>query len=182
MNVLTPAWPSLAAKIVFSAALLVATAPSVQAHLMVGQRGTLNIVGSGAFMVISVPVSAFDGVDDDGNGKLSMIEFNDHREDLTAAVVRRARLLDERGPRPLQGIMMAPSIPDDDPLGSATHLVVMGRFALPETTGLLEFDVDLFGTADDEQALSVTVTRKATDQKQAMILTPDQPAHELFPS
>jgi hypothetical protein len=50
-----------------------------EAHLMVAQHGTLNVVDDGVFMVLSLPVSAFDGVDDDNDGKVSMLEFNNHR-------------------------------------------------------------------------------------------------------
>ena len=35
-----------------------ASVPAAQAHLVVSQRGTLNIVGDGAYMVLSLPVSA----------------------------------------------------------------------------------------------------------------------------
>ena len=50
--------------------LLCAIAPA-QAHLMVAQHGTLNLVGDGVYMVLSLPVSAFAGSDDDGDDKLS---------------------------------------------------------------------------------------------------------------
>jgi hypothetical protein len=42
---------------------------TAQAHLMVAQRGTLNFVGSGGFVVMALPVDAFTGVDDDGDGQ-----------------------------------------------------------------------------------------------------------------
>jgi hypothetical protein len=67
--------------------LTVPMSPSAQAHLMLAQHGTLNIVDDGAFMVLSLPISAFEGVDDDSDGKVSMVEFNNHR----AVVVEIAR-------------------------------------------------------------------------------------------
>ena len=36
---------------------------TTQAHLMLAQQGTLNIIDSDAFVVVSLPVSAFDGID-----------------------------------------------------------------------------------------------------------------------
>jgi|GEM_PF-3475975 len=134
--------------------------PVAHAHLMVGQRGTLNFVGSGAFMVLAVPVSSFEGVDDSADGLMSNVEFNKHGKGITATVVERVRLLDENGARPLQGIMLMPSIPDHDPLGSAKHLVVMGRFALPEVPEALVFGTDLFGPTEAEQVFEITVTRR----------------------
>jgi hypothetical protein len=44
--------------------------PVAHAHLMVAQHGTLNIVDDGVFMVLSLPISAFDGIDDDKDGNL----------------------------------------------------------------------------------------------------------------
>ena len=53
---------------------------------MVARHGTLNFVDDGAFMVLSLPMSAFEGIDDDGDGKVSMIEFNNHRTGIVGAV------------------------------------------------------------------------------------------------
>ena len=35
-----------------------------QAHLMEAQQGTLNIIDDRAFMVLSLPISAFEDIDD----------------------------------------------------------------------------------------------------------------------
>ena len=51
--------------------LCISTIPVANAHLMVAQQGTLNVVDDGAFVVMSLPISAFSSVDDDGDGKLS---------------------------------------------------------------------------------------------------------------
>lgn len=82
--------------------------PAAQAHLMVAQRGTINLVGDGAFMVLLLPVSAFDGVDDDGDGRLSSAEFMAHRVAIARAVQQQVQLLDAQGPRPLEGLMLTP--------------------------------------------------------------------------
>lgn len=108
-----------------------------------------------------------------------MLEFRGHRDALAATVVDRARLLDERGPRPLQGLMMTPSVPDDDPLGSASHVVVMGRFALSEASDPLSFETDLFGVTEHERTLSISATRAETDERGKLTLTPDRPARGL---
>lgn len=44
---------------------------AAHAYLMVAQRGTLNLVGDGGFMVLSLPISAFTGIDDNADGQLS---------------------------------------------------------------------------------------------------------------
>jgi hypothetical protein len=40
-------------------ALLLCASTPAAAHLMVAQKGTLNLQGDGAFLVLSLPVSAF---------------------------------------------------------------------------------------------------------------------------
>ena len=60
--------------------------PQALAHLMVAQHGTLNFVGQSAFMVLSLPISAFKNIDDDGNGAISLTEFNLHRKAIEKSV------------------------------------------------------------------------------------------------
>jgi HupE / UreJ protein len=164
----------------------VATA-AVEAHLMVAQRGTLNMVGDGAFMVLSLPVSAFSGIDDDGDGKLSAAEFATHRAEIFTVVTRDVQLVDAQGARPIEGLMLSLSPPDDAPQSPANQLVVLGRFALApataDTTALdssLRFRINLFGKEALERRFQVTVTRKP--QTQLMVLTPEYPQRTLLPS
>jgi len=78
-------------------------------RLMVARHGTLDIVGDGTFMVLSVPVST-----------------------------------------------------------------------LLEQAETLRLETLLFGKAAVEQSLQATATRRATDQRQPLTLTPNTPAHVLF--
>lgn len=165
-----------------AALLWLAAASAAQAHLMVAQRGTLNIVGEGAFMVLSLPVSAFSGVDDDGDGKLSAAEFGAHRADIAAVVKRDVKLMDEQGPRPLEGVLLSLAPPENAPAQPATQLVVMGRFALAGANHALRFEAGLFGMAAAEQTFQISVSRASKTQKQLLVLTPQQPARALFPS
>jgi HupE / UreJ protein len=167
--------------------LCLSATATVQAHLMVAQRGTLNIVGEGAFIVLSLPVSALAGVDDDGDGKLSSAEFAAHSTEIIAAVVRDVKLTDAQGARALEGLMLSRSPPDDAPQAPATQIVALGRFALPSGTTdalaldpSLRFAVNLFGRDTLERSFQVTVTRN--QQTQLMLLTPDRPQRALLPS
>jgi hypothetical protein len=87
--------------------------PVAHAHLMVAQHGTLNIVDDGVFMVLSLPISAFDGVDDDNDGKVSMIEFNNHRAAIIESIEQNVTLGDKEGNLSLEGIMLSPVVPHD---------------------------------------------------------------------
>jgi hypothetical protein len=86
---------------------------SAEAHLMAAQHGTLNFVDDGAFMVLSLPMSAFEGIDDDGDGKVSMIEFNNHRAAIIESIEQNVTLGDKEGNLSLEGIMLSPVVPHD---------------------------------------------------------------------
>jgi hypothetical protein len=167
-------------RLIAMALLWLAALPGAHAHLMVAQKGTLNFVGNGAFMVLSVPVSALKGTDDDGDGKLSMTELRTHRDQVISTLQSHIQLMDANGPRPLEGVMLTLSPPDDTPNAPASQLVVMGRFALADQAGPLRFQIGLFGKDTAEQSFKITMTRSA--QKQLMALSPERAAREIFPS
>lgn len=79
----------------FCALSLAATlvASRADAHLMVAQHGTLNLVGDGAFMVLSIPATALPGADDDHDGRLSRAELERHYRDVAAAVAAGVTLV-----------------------------------------------------------------------------------------
>lgn len=155
---------------------------------MVAQRGTLNFVGSGGFVVMAVPVDAFMGVDDDGDGLMSMAEMRAHLSDIEAQVQRGLQLMSDAGPRPLEGLMLNLSPEDNSPMAPARHLVVLGRFALDDRAGHgggdaasgLRLRFTLFGKAAEAQQQNITVSRGA--EKQKMVLAPGREERELFPS
>jgi len=158
--------------------------PPAQAHLMVAQHGTLNIVDDGAFMVLSLPVSAFEGIDDNNDGKVSMVELNNHRAAVVESVRNNVVLSANGENRPLQGITLSPVIPH-----AATHattalsqLVVMGRFSLDNADNAFRLHVGLYGTQAAEQLLEITATRRSDDQRQVLELTPGTSAGLLFPT
>ena len=67
-------WRQLMKTILLSLVMTTLPAQLVFAHLMVAQHGTLNIVDDSVFMVLSLPVSAFEGLDDDpAGGQISQL-------------------------------------------------------------------------------------------------------------
>lgn len=157
----------------------------VQAHLMVAQRGTLNLVGSGGFVVMSIPVDALSGVDDDGDGLLSMVEMQAHSSDIQSQVQRGLQLHDESGQRPLQALMIYLSPDDRAPTAPAAQLVALGRFALADSDGsttsssLLTLRFTLFGKTAATQQQNIVITQGIL--KQQLVLTPASPERPLFP-
>lgn len=167
--------------ILFALTLNLCTAPWANAHLMVAQHGTLNIVDNGAFMVLSLPISSFKDVDDDNDGKVSMLEFNNHRASIIKTIRKNVRLIDSAGNRPLQGIMLSPVVSHDAPQATPSQLTVMGKFTLDNGDRPLRFHIGLYGTLAAQQSLEITATRKSDNRKHVFELTPKTQEGVLFP-
>jgi hypothetical protein len=161
---------------------------SAQAHLMVAQKGTLNLQGEGAYLVVSLPVSAFAGIDDDGDGAWSALELGRHVPQIHEQLKLGLRVRDAQGVRPMDGITLVPTPPDGHPEDPVSQLVVLMRFKLahavqadgPGTVQGLWFQASLFGRVEAEHQLSIAVTQGR--HKQLLVLTPEQPELPLFPS
>jgi hypothetical protein len=163
----------------FAAVAALLFGASVQAHLMVAQRGTLNIVGNSAYMVMSLPVSALEGIDDDGDGRLSLAEGNAHVREIETQVRNGVQLIGPEGSLPLDGVLVTLSPRDNAATSPAAHLVVVGHYALGAATEGLRMKVSLFGTSSAEQTQDITVTRGT--EKQRLVLAPGREQREILP-
>jgi len=153
---------------------------AAHAHLMAAQHGTLNFVGSGAFMVLSLPVSAFGSIDADGDGRLSKAEFSDARTAITATIKEKVRLLDSTGARPLDGIMLTASAPHGNSKAPANQIIVMGRFALKRPQESLRFEIGLYGKTEKEKAVQMRFSRKSKTERDVLTFTLEKSTHKLF--
>lgn len=163
-------------------ALLIAGLVSItSAHLMVAQKGTLNLSGNGAYLLLSVPTSALKGVDDNADGLLSAQELSAHSSSITQQLQAGLQLSDPQGSRPLQGLMLNLSPKDSQEGQPADQLVVMGRYALSDPNQPLSFRADLWGKSASEQSLSLTITKDLKNE-QLLVLTPQQPQTKLYES
>ena len=154
---------------------------SVRAHLMVEQHGTINFANGGAFLVLSVPVSAFDGVDDDGDGALSVRELGRHITEVEQQFYNSVQLLGGRGePLPLQGLLMSLAPSDHAAASPAKQLIAFGRFAVTGAMTSLDLRITLQGKNSEEKSISVTATRDRRSQE--MVFTPDRQYHSIFPA
>jgi hypothetical protein len=168
--------------------LLLMACASAQAHLMVAQKGTLNLQGDGVYLVVSLPTSAFSGIDDDGDGAWSAQELGLHGPQIQDQLKAQLQLRDAQGLRPIDGITLVPMPPDDKPTDPVTQLVVLARFQLAQpvpadgiaTAKGLVFRAGLFGATPAEQQLSIAVTQGS--HKQLLVLTPERSEQALFPA
>ncbi|MGB5247485.1 MAG: hypothetical protein WBN34_13120 [Woeseia sp.] len=148
----------------FAIALSLATIP-VQAHLMVEQQGTINFKNGGAFLVLSVPVSAFADADEDSDGALSESELARNAEKIKQHLQSNVRLLDDAGEAlPLQGLMLSLAHPDDAHAAPAKYVVALGRFLVEEEDAALEFEMALKGAEHEQQHFRITTTRQGVSR------------------
>lgn len=165
-------------------ALTLLALSTAQAHLMVAQRGTLNLVDAGGFVVMSVPVQGLQGVDDDGDGRMSIAEMRAHASSIEAQVQRGLQLIGDAGPLPLEGVMLSLSPDDSASTAPAAHLVALGRFAIadgsPQALARLKLRFTLYGHTTESQQQTVTISRGNEAQK--MVLSPHHDTAVLFPS
>ena len=150
------------------------------AHMMVAQHGSLNVVDGGVFMVLSLPVSAFKGIDDDKDGKLSKEEFTKHRSTIAKVINEKVVLKDQSGKLFLQGMMLSLVNSHHSPKEPAAQLIVMGRYPLVDPKSVLQYQVSLFGSESSEQIFNITATRKSDNKKQTIELTPQKIKSFIF--
>jgi len=167
------------------AALLILTlnlsiAAPAEAHLMRAQHGTLNIVDNVVFMALSLPLSAFSGVDENQDGKVSMLEFNRHRAAITARIKDTITLNDNNEKLELKDLLLSPVRPHDKEKQGMTQLAVMGKFALTEPSRQLRFNSTIYGKGEKEQVLKITAIRKPNKQKHVFSINPASTSMELF--
>ncbi|MEY4529442.1 MAG: hypothetical protein RLZZ156_163 [Deinococcota bacterium] len=149
------------------------------AHLMVAQKGTLNLSGTGAYLLVSIPTSSLEKVDDDKDGLLSARELSLHTKSIKQQIQAGLQLRDTDGLRPLEGLMLTLSAEDSKEGQPADQLVVMGRFALADSNKPLSFQVSLWGKKETEQSLGLTITKNLKEEE-LLMLTPEHPQGKLY--
>jgi HupE / UreJ protein len=152
---------------------------SAQAHLIVSQRGTLNIVGDSAFLVLSLPVSAFKGIDNDADGSLSVAELRTNASKIEAQVKSNVFLQSSQGRKTVDGLILNTVPPENDHSAPAKQIAVLGRFALEPEASQLKLTMQLFGEGSSERAEHITVTKGS--RSQLMTLSAEQPTGEVMP-
>ena len=166
---------------VFSLTLLsIISIGQSQAHVMIAQHGTLNIHDNIVFMVLSLPVSAFKGIDDDGDGKLSENEFDKHEATIKASIIKNVSITDKVSKRAVQEIKLSRVTPHFSLDKTASELVVKARFTLDDANNALLFQFNLFAKEPEKQFLIITATRHSDKQQQVFELTPKHSSESFF--
>lgn len=147
------------------------------AHLMPAQNATMNIIGNSVFLVVSVPVSALHGVDDDGNQRLSMAEIQRHNSDIAGEFNRRFRV-DSDGRPGTAALTWVMDPQTDGAQIDMSYVVVMQRLEFGKEPLQPSVTTDLFGTRASETTMTLTATHGTTAE--AAVLRADDSTHVYF--
>ncbi|WP_338365561.1 hypothetical protein [uncultured Pseudoalteromonas sp.] len=154
-------------------------APVAYAHLMVAQHGTLNIVDNHAFIVLSLPISAFNNLDDDLNKKVSIDEFNLHKKQIRNSIMRGVYLNDNLYKFSLEGLLLNPEVSHDD-ANNIDHITITGRYTVPVITKQLKLNVRLFSHNTDLNKYHISATHTQQKMTHQFSLTPRTPFSIVF--
>ncbi len=152
------------------------------AHLINDQQGALTLQPQGMMLMLSIPVSAFQGVDEDLDQKLSDQELSQHSAAIQSEIQKKLWI--QRGDRRLgiQDLLVTLSTPKDMNEVPATHLTVMGKFEPVDMDqddhGRLE--LHLYGANPGEQLYSIKV--KKGDRVHLFTLDPTHPSAVILGS
>lgn len=130
------------------------------AHSMVAQHGTLNFIDNHAFLLLSLPVSAFKGIDDDQDGHISLLEFNAHRKTVRTLVEKQVFLTHEQEKLFIEGLLLGPSISHTTKNNHIDQVSVMGRYTLPNIETSVELNIQMFGKREEEKKYEITAKNK----------------------
>jgi hydrogenase/urease accessory protein HupE len=158
---------------------LTALVGTAEAHMLPKQTATMNIVDKATFFVVSVPVSALNGVDDDGNGLLSPTEMQTHTPDIVRQFGKRFKVTDVgNDSSPSLSWVMPPQ--SDGPPVDTDYVIVLHRVdftAVPKNPVL---ETDLFGSKSGEGQMTITATRNNKAESEVAILEVSAPSHTFF--
>jgi len=132
---------------------------SAAAHLLPPQNATLHAVGDKVYAVVSVPVSALSGVDDDGDGELSVAELRRHQADINRQFMQRFQLTAaHESARVLNGWVLSPQT-GGGAIVPMTYVVVLEALQFSGAVGELSLRTDLFGSGEGAGKLAIRATR-----------------------
>lgn len=160
-----------------------AAAAAAHAHLMEDQQGTLNIVGARGYLVLSLPVSALAGVDDDRDGRLDAAELARHSAAIERDLRTRVRVSDGGLAAPLDGVLLNLSPDEQHREVAATHVVLLAVAMFPRPPQRPQLELQVYGKAPSERTFRVVATRRDAAgrmQEQVVRYTPETPRHGLF--
>ena len=148
------------------------------AHLLPRQNATLHLKGDKGYLVVSVPVSALNGVDDDHNDMLDTAELARHHDAITQQFRERFHVSSPDGATNW-GFAWAAHPSSDNGENSPTRYVVVlagAQFARPPASVTIR--TNLFGSSADDSQITLRVRRD--DDVEVGLFTAAAPEHSFL--
>jgi hypothetical protein len=156
---------------------------SGRADLLPAQNATLTLVDASVYLVVSTPVTALTGVDDNQDGLLSTTEIETHNSAIAQQFQKRF-LLTEDGKSGTTNLTMVRDPGSSALPGGFSYVVVLQQISFPTPPKRLQLTTDLFGTNKGEDKLTLQATMgKASDPNSrtaVVILEPGNNSQRLF--
>ncbi|WP_166109065.1 hypothetical protein [Pseudoalteromonas sp. Z9A5] len=159
---------------------LLSTPNLANAHLMVADHGTLNFVDNNVFIVLSIPMSAFKGVDENKDGKVSIEEFNAHKKQISKRVKKNVYLADHQYKFTIDGLLLNPEASHKHKNTNIDQITITGRYSMPTKLTKVNFNVKLFSNDKHKQRYQITATNKKQKLTHQFDLTPTSPLSKVF--
>ncbi len=161
------------------------------AHLMPAQQGALHVQGPSVLAMVALPVSALTQVDDDGDGRLSDREVQQHLDRIKQQVQAQFRLFNGDTPGRLDQLQILaeedervsspPNRPAPlSPSAGAAYFLMLMKVSFDSPPEDLRLVADFFGSAPIERQLTLKASRGPDTE--AVVLTPLQTTHRFFRS
>lgn len=133
------------------------------AQLMNVPLGTLKFLDDGVYAELSIPASAFEQADINNDKRLSATELAANKADMVSLLTQQITLSDDEKTYFLTDVLIVPVAPLNSPISPATRVVVQGKFTPDGSNQELRFNVGVFESSADEQALTLPSTSNSRD-------------------
>jgi hypothetical protein len=167
------------ASFVAALALLLCVSPA-RAHMMPARQGTVNLEGANAYVVLSLPIAAFPGLDADGDGRVDARELEARAVEVATSLQERITLTSSIGPARRSTLNFTLGEHAGDVAMPSTHVVVLEHFVFPSTPSDVTLGVDVLSLAPSAE--SITLRARRGTEIDMVVLTPDRTSRALFPS
>lgn len=163
--------------------------PFINAHVLLPQKGYLNLAPDGAYLVISIPISSFTEINHNDASVWSEVDLNKHLNEVQKKLNSCLQFKSSGQVISPNLAMVYMSKVDDANDSSSNQLTAMMKFALTEDPMLsirsssadFHLSVTCFGQARSEKQFEIFVLTQK-ELKRTLLLTPENPEAYIFPS
>lgn len=151
---------------------------AAQAHLMPAGQGGMRIMGDSVSTLVSVPVALLRGVDDNGDGRLSLAELNIHRAEIDAQLASRFRLFNgDQAERILFQDLLISDLKSEGQTGTL-HLILMRNSQWLRPVDALRVQADLYTPSGPDSELRLRAIRG--EESELAVMNPRRMEHRFF--